>query len=49
MMPSDDDPEERVLHLQKEKGDLIKRLNDSLMELDVLNEEKRKIHDTLLE
>ena len=49
MMPDDDDPEERVLHLQKEKGDLIKRLNDSLMELDVLNEEKRKIHDTLLE
>ena len=48
MIP-DDGPEERVLTLQKEKGDLIRRLNDSLMELDVLNEEKRKIHDSLIE
>jgi hypothetical protein len=44
-MMDDDGPEDRILGLQQEKGDLIKRLNDSLMELDKLNEEKRKIHD----
>jgi hypothetical protein len=28
---------------------LIKRLNDSLFDLDRLNEEKRKVHDRLVE
>lgn len=44
MMP-DVGPSDRIVNLQQEKGDLIKRLNDSLLELDKLNEEKRKIHD----
>lgn len=49
MMPSHDSPEDHVLDLQEQKTELIKRLNEGLMQLDGINEEKRKMHDSLLE
>jgi hypothetical protein len=41
--------EAKVKSLQDEKSALIRRLNESLLNLDKLNEEKRKLHDKLIE
>ena len=49
MMPANDSTEDRIFDLQEQKSALIQRLNEGLMELDGINEEKRKLNDSLLE
>ena len=49
MLPQSDIPDDRLFDLQEQKSALIRRLNEGLMELDGINEEKRKMNDTLIE